>query len=169
MKVEMDNLMRTSLSLIGVCVLLVGLTLSLPAWAQKKGSILRIYQHDSPASMSIHEEALNSAQNPMMPVFNNLVVFRQDEPQNRLDPIVPDLATKWSWNADMTELTFRLRRGVSWHDGKPFTPADVKCTWDLILGKAPGKLRADPRKAWYRNLESVSTNGDTATFHLKRP
>jgi peptide/nickel transport system substrate-binding protein len=119
--------------------------------------------------MSIHEEALNSAQNPMMAVFNNLVIFKQDVPQNRMDTIAPDLATKWSWNADMTELTFQVRRGVSWHDGKPFTAADVKCTWDLILGKGTDKLRANPRKAWYRNLEQISIKGDTVTFHLKRP
>jgi peptide/nickel transport system substrate-binding protein len=140
-----------------------------PASAEKRGGVLRLYSYDSPASMSIHEEALNSAQNPMMAVFNNLVVFKQDEPQNRLDTIVPELATSWSWNADMTALTFQLRRGVSWHDGVPFTAADVKCTWDLLLGTAADKLRANPRKAWYRNLESVSTEGDTATFHLKRP
>jgi len=49
--------------------------------------------------MSIHEEALNSAQNPIMAVFNNLVIFKQDVPQNRIDTIVADLATKWSWKA----------------------------------------------------------------------
>src|SRR3954454_7718645 len=94
---------------------------STAASAENKGGVLRIFQYDSPASMSIHEEALNSAQNPMMGVFNNLVFFKQDVPQNRIDSIVPDLATKWSWNADLTELTFQVRRGVSWHDGKPFT------------------------------------------------
>ena len=140
-----------------------------PTWAQKRGGVLRVFQYDSPASMSIHEEALNSAQNPMMAVFNNLVLFKQDVPQNRLDTITSELATRWSWNADSTELTFQLRRGVSWHDGKPFTAADVKCTWDLILGNSAEKLRANPRKAWYRNLDSISTKGDTVTFHLKRP
>src|SRR2546425_10020462 len=121
------------------------------ASAQKRGGTLRVFQYDSPASMSIHEEALNSAQNPMMSVFNNLVLFKQDVPQNRSDTIVPDLATKWSWNSNMTEVMFQLRRGGRWHDGKPFTAADVKCTWDLILGNGPEKLRANPRKAWYRN------------------
>jgi peptide/nickel transport system substrate-binding protein len=150
-------------------VALVALAVATSANAQKTGGVLRVFQYDSPASMSIHEEALNSAQNPMMAVFNNLVLFRQDVPQNRMDTIGPDLATKWSWNAGMTELTFLLRRGVSWHDGKPFTAADVKCTWDLILGNGTEKLRANPRKAWYRNLESVSTKGETVTFHLKRP
>jgi len=155
--------------LLYAAVALVALAVASPVNAQTKGGVLRVFQYDSPASMSIHEEALNSAQNPMMGVFNNLVFFKQDVPQNRIDSIVPDLATKWSWNADMTELTFQLRRGVSWHDGKPFTAADVKCTWDLILGNGTEKLRANPRKAWYRNLESVSTKGDTVTFHLKRP
>jgi hypothetical protein len=61
------------------------------ASAQKRGGVLRVFQYDSPASMSIHEEAFNSAQNPMMAVFNNLVLFRQDVPQNRIDTIEPDL------------------------------------------------------------------------------
>ena len=147
---------------------LIALMVVTPTWAQKRGGVLRVFQYDSPASMSIHEEALNSAQNPMMAVFNNLVLFKQDVPQNRLDTITSELATRWSWNADLTELSFQLRRGVSWHDGKPFTAADVKCTWDLILGNSAEKLRANPRKAWYRNLDSISTKGDTVTFHLKR-
>ena len=78
--------------------------------------------------------------------------------------------TEWSWSEDGKELTFKLRQGVKWHDGKPFTAADVKCTYDLLLEKAQDKLRLNPRKAWYRNLEQVSTNGnDEATFHLQRP
>ena len=82
---------------------------------------------------------------------------------------MPDLATGWSWNEDGSELTFPLRHGVKWHDGTPFTAADVKCTWDLLAGKSVEKFRINPRKAWYRNLEEVTTNGDyEVTFHLKR-
>ena len=83
---------------------------------------------------------------------------------------MPDLATSWSWSEDGTELTFPLRQGVKWHDGKPFTAADVQCTWDLLLEKSSDKLRVNPRKSWYKNLERVTTNGDyEVTFHLKRP
>jgi len=147
----------------------LALLLATSAMAEKSGGVLRIFQYDSPASMSIHEEALNSAQNPMMAVFNNLVIFNQREPQNRLATIVPELATKWSWNSEMTELTFQLRHGVTWHDGQPFTAADVKCTWDMIIGLGPRKLRANPRKMWYHNVDSISVQDDTATFHLKAP
>ena len=68
-------------------------------------------------------------------------------------------------------MTFPLRQGVKWHDGKPFTATDVKCTWELLLARtAQEKLRVNPRKSWYRNLDSVTTNGDYEyTFHLKRP
>ena len=66
-------------------------------------------------------------------------------------------------------MTFQLREGVKWHDGKPFTAKDVQCTWDLLTGKSSEKLRINPRKAWYKNLDEVTTNGDfEVTFHLKR-
>ena len=81
---------------------------------------------------------------PMMGVFNNLVMFKQHVPQNSLQSIVPDLATGWSWSEDGTELTFPLRQGVKWHDGKPFTAADVKCTWDLLQGKASREAARQP-------------------------
>ena len=92
----------------------------------------------------------------MMAVFNNLVMFDQHIPQNRLDTIVPDLAVEWAWNEDGTTLTFKLRQGVKWHDGKPFTASDVKCTWDLLQGKGTEKLRINPRKSWYQNLAEVT-------------
>jgi peptide/nickel transport system substrate-binding protein len=140
------------------------------AFAQKQGGILRMYSPDSPASMSILEEATVFAEGPMMGVFNNLVMFDQHVKQNSIQSIVPDLATGWSWNEEGTELTFPLRQGVKWHDGKPFTAKDVECTWNLIVGNSSEKLRVNPRKSWYNNLEQVTTNGDyEVTFHLKRP
>jgi len=140
------------------------------AWAQKPGGILKMYSPDSPASMSIHEEATVFAEGPMMGVFNNLVIFDQHVPQNSLQSIVPDLATGWSWNEDGTALTFPLRQGVRWHDAKPFTAKDVACTFDMLTGKSDEKFRVNPRKSWYRNLEEVTVNGDyEVTFHLKQP
>ncbi len=106
----------------------------------------------------------------MMGVFNNLVMYKQDEPQNSLKSIVPDLATGWSWSEDGMQLTFALRKEVKWHDGTPFTAKDVQCTWDMLLGKSQEKLRTNPRASWYHNLDRVTVDGDyAATFHLKRP
>ena len=99
------------------------------AFAQKPGGILQMQGFASPASMSVHEESTIAAGIPLMGVFNNLVLFDQHVAQNSLASIVPDLASDWSWDETGVALTFHLHQGVKWHDGKPFTAADVKCTW----------------------------------------
>jgi peptide/nickel transport system substrate-binding protein len=161
---------RGTRGLAATIVLLTVATASQGALGQKQGGILRLYHFDSPASMSILEEAGAVTVIPMMAVFNNLVLYDQSVPQNSLQAIVPDLATQWSWDQSGTRLTFKLRHGVEWHDGQPFTAADVKCTWDLLMGIGSDKLRLNPRKSWYGNLEEVTTHGDDeVTFRLKRP
>jgi peptide/nickel transport system substrate-binding protein len=49
--------------------------------------------------------------------------------------VEPALAVSWSANPDATVWTFKLRQGVKWHDGQPFTAEDVKFTFDLIMNK----------------------------------
>src|SRR6516162_11289250 len=140
------------------------------SYAQKQGGILRISSNDNPANMSMLEAPAPSSEVPLMGVFNNLIVFDQHKPQVSLQSIVPDLATDWSWNEDGTELSFTLRHGVKWHDGKPFTAQDVKCTFDLLTGQAKEKLRLNYRESWWVNVAKTTTNGDReATLHLKRP
>lgn len=141
-----------------------------PALAQKDGGTLKIQHRDNPSSLSIHEESTVSVQIAAMPIFNNLVLFDQQKPLQSMDTIVPDLAKSWEWDATKTKLTFKLHEGVKWHDGKPFTAADVKCTFDLLLGKAKDRLRKNPRAIWYRNVKDVTVNGDhEATFVLEKP
>ena len=67
------------------------LAVSSPALAAKQGGILRVYHRDSPGSASIHEGATYSVNVPFMPVFNNLVIYKQDVAQNSLESIVPEL------------------------------------------------------------------------------
>ena len=140
------------------------------AAAQKAGGILRVYSTESPPGLNIYEQATPQGQAPLMSVYNNLILFDQHVDQNSLETIGPDLATKWSWNEDGTEMTFTLRQGVKWHDGQPFTARDVLCTLDLQLDKAKDKVRFNPRKSNFKNLESVTADNDyQVTFHLKRP
>jgi peptide/nickel transport system substrate-binding protein len=157
-------------ALAAAAALMAALTVAGPTAAQKQGGILRAGHFDSPASMSMLEESTLAVNRPVMGVFNNLVMFDQQVAQNSPQSIVPDLATGWSWNEEGTELTMPLRRDVKWHDGRPFSAKDVKCTWDLLTGRGNDKLRINPRKSWYDNLDAVTTNGDfEVTFRLKRP
>ena len=79
------------------------------AEAEKPGGVLIMSHFDSPASMSMHEEATGAVNRPIMGVFNNLVMFDQHVAQYSMASIVPDLATAWSWNEEGTELTLPPR------------------------------------------------------------
>lgn len=161
--------MRTFVGLMGT-VAALGIAAS-PALAQKSGGTLKMYFADSAPSTSIHEEATTSTVVPFMGLYNNLVLFDQEVPQNSLASIRSDLAESWAWSPDGTKLTFKLVGNATWHDGKPFTSADVKCTWDMLTGRSETqKLRKNPRTSWYWNLKEVTTNGDReVTFHLGQP
>ena len=141
------------------------------AMAQKQGGILRIPHRDNPPSASTLEEATISVTIPYMSIYNNLVLFDQAKPHESAETIVPDLATSWSWDDSKKKLTFKLREGVKWHDGKPFTGKDVQCTWHMLIGKGDVQdFRKNPRAIWYQNLAEVTINGDyEATFVLKEP
>ena len=140
------------------------------ALAQKSGGVLRLFHTDSPTSSSIHEEYAAASILPFAPVFNNLVRFDPNVAQESEASIVPDLAEAWSWNEDKTELTFKLRQGVTWHDGWPFTSGDVECTFNLLTGRAQDKLRSNPRAAWYGNINYVHGSTDyEITLFLNHP
>jgi len=64
----------------------------------------------------------------------------------RLNPqtleMEPMLAERWEYNADGTVCTFHLRRGVRWHDGQPFTAADVAFTFDATYDeRVPNSMK----------------------------
>jgi len=79
---------------------------------------------------------------------------------------VGDLAQSWEFSRDCRDLTFRLRPGVKWHDGAPFTADDVVFTWQTITDpKVPS-----PYKSEYSLVESVRAEGpDVVRVHYSQP
>jgi peptide/nickel transport system substrate-binding protein len=155
-----------SVALLGAALLAAG-----PAIAQKKGGTLRLYHNDNPPSTSLHEESTIASVMPFAAVFNNLVVFDPARVHESLETVIPDLAESWSWDPTNTKLTFKLRQGVKWHDGQPFTAKDVQCTWRMLIGKGDTQdFKRNPRRVWYSKLRDVGINGDfEATFELSEP
>ena len=79
---------------------------------------------------------------------------------------VPALARSWEIENDGALYRFHLRRDVRWHDGKPFTAADVKFTFDELLLKFHSRTRASLAPA----LERIDTpDAFTVEFVLRRP
>jgi len=71
-------------------------------------------------------------------IFNGLVKYDRDL------NIVGDLAESWEISRDGLVITFRLRKGVRWHDGKPFTADDVLFTYRLTVDpKTPTAYAGD--------------------------
>ena len=93
-------------------------------------------------------------------IFNGLVGL--DE---HLNP-VPELAERWTVEDNGRRYRFHLRPGVRWHDGKAFSSADVKFTFEQALLKYHSRTRA----ALEGLLEAVDVPDDlTAVLRLKRP
>jgi peptide/nickel transport system substrate-binding protein len=128
--------MRLNLALLATGVAACVMMTAAPSFAQKQGGTLRISHRENPPSASLLEESTVSVIQPFMAVFNNLVVFDPNEKVNSPDHIVPDLAESWSWNDDKTRLTFKLRPGVKWHDGQPFTADDCVFNWQYAADPA---------------------------------
>jgi len=153
----------------------VAAVIATPATSQtpKSGGVLNVMQReDLPQGFAILETSTISSVWPSMPCFNNLVIFDPLKKQESVDTVIGDLAEKWSWQDNYRNLVFFLRKGVKWHDGHPFTSKDVKYTFDMLreTPDAAGKLRINPRKDWYANVESIeAADPHTVIFHLKRP
>src|SRR5215471_166466 len=146
-----------------------------PAVAQTPtpgGHLNMMLREDLPQGFAVHETSTISTSFPSLPCFNNLVVFDQLKRTESVDTLVGELAEKWSWQDNYRNLVFFLRKDVKWHDGKPFTSKDVKFTFDMLREgpDAPAKLRINPRKDWYANVEAVeAADAYTVVFRLKRP
>lgn len=79
---------------------------------------------------------------------------------------VPALAERWEVENGGALYRFHLRRGVRWHDGRPFTAADVKFTFDELLLKFHSRTRASLGSTLLR----VDIPDDsTVEFRFRRP
>ena len=162
--------------IVAVLILVAAALIAAPAEAQtgkpKRGGILNSVLTEDPPGLLVHESATISNVWPMSPCYSNLVIFDPLKPLDSAETVIPELAEKWSWQDNYRNLVFFLRRNVKWHDGRPFTSADVKYTFDAVR-EAPdsvGKLRTSPRKDWYANVEAIEApEPHTVVFRLKRP
>ena len=93
-------------------------------------------------------------------LFNGLVGLDEN-----LQP-VPDLADRWEVSADGTTYTFALHPGVLWHDGTPFTSADVKFSFEQVLLKYHSRTAAGLTPV----LDGIDTPDDlTVVMRFKQP
>lgn len=101
-------------------------------------------------------------------VFNGLVRLTCTQPAGtrcNYEPL-PDLAESWTISPDGKTYVFNLRQGVRWHDGRPFTSADVKYTFEQVL------LTRHPRTRTLNGRVIAGIDAPTANqvvFRLNQP
>ena len=147
--------------LLGTAAAVAALAFAGPAAAQtpRRGGILTAIVQPEPVT-------LTSAINTAAPtgfisgnVFDGLVDYDLD-----LKPR-PALAESWEIAPDALSITFRLRRGVKWHDGQPFTAADVKWTLENVW-----KTIHPRNQATFGRVRAVETPDDhTVILRLSEP
>src|SRR4051812_40695146 len=123
----------------------------------KRGGTLRIVQ-----GADVQPATLMSQNNPNFSLDRLVFNFLVDYNHKTLEP-EPELATAWQKSADGKTLTFTLRKGVTFHDGRSFTAADVIA--DLKIVQRPEV--ASQVKAIANQIASMQAEGDdklTITF-----
>ena len=132
---------------------------SVSAQAQKSGGTFVYLVQPEPPSLASYVSTSGPIGLVAPKIYDGL--FDYDNDLN----IIPALAEGYSISEDGKTVTFNLRKGVEWHDGKPFTSADVQFTVMEILKKFHPR---GPNS--FKEVSSIDTPDDhTAVFNLDNP
>lgn len=155
--------LAASASAAALTVLPLGGTQSGRAWAQEpvRGGRLVVAGDSEPTNLN----PAIVASNGVFFVASKVIEPLAEQSYGGTDGLEPRLATSWEGSEDGLSVTFRLREGVSWHDGKPFTAADVAFSALEVWKKLQNLGRVV-----FKNLETVETPDDhTAIFKFSAP
>ena len=153
-------------------VLAFGLGVVGPASAAEtpqKGGILNFVVGSKIPSYDGHRETTFGVIHPIAPFYSVLIRVNPENPQSATD-FVCDLCEGKVPTATEggTKFTFKIRKGVKFHDGTPLTAADIKATFDKIIFPPDGIPSA--RKAFFKSVASVSAPSKyTVVFKLQFP
>ncbi len=150
-------------------VLIVGVVLPSPVMGQDKpryGGELIFPVPSEPPSYDGHREETFGLIHPIAPFYNTLLRVDPRDPSGTKP--IGDLAESWTVARDGLTYTFKLHKGVKFHDGSEMTSKDVKASYDKIIFPPPGV--GSSRKGQYEVVEALEApDPSTVRFHLKWP
>jgi peptide/nickel transport system substrate-binding protein len=132
--------------------------------AQKSGGQLLFPVSSAPPSYDAHQEEGSGVIHALGPFYNTLLRVDPQDPGGTKPS--PSLAERWVRSADGRTYTFKIRSGVTFHDGSTLTSEDVKASYDKIIFPPAGI--ASRRKAQYAVVESIEApDASTVVFRLR--
>src|SRR5215470_15757341 len=108
----------------------------------------------TPPSFDGHRETTFAMLHPIAPHYSTLLRF---DPLN-YPKIVGDVAESWAVAKDGLTYTFKIRKGIQFHDGSQLTAKDVKATYDKIVFPPEGVVSA--RQASYAMVDKIEAPDD---------
>ncbi|MGZ8229850.1 MAG: ABC transporter substrate-binding protein [Burkholderiales bacterium] len=147
---------------------LAAVVLAAPSFAAQQtprnGGLLKFAVGAEPPNYDCHANSSFAFIHPVRPHYNTLLKFDTVH----YPAIRGDLAESWTLSKDGLTYTFKLRKGVKFHDGSNFTSEDVKATYDRIRKPPPGVLSL--RQAAYSDIASIDTpDANTVVVKLSKP
>ena len=150
--------------MLWVVLLLVGIAGFANAQAPRNGGLLKFAVGAEPPNYDCHANSSFAFIHPVRPHYNTLLEFDTA----KYPAIKGDLAESWTIAKDGLTYTFKLRKGVKFHDGSNFTSEDVKATYDRIRKPPPGVLSL--RQAAYADIATIETPDPlTVVVKLSKP
>lgn len=137
-----------------------------PGYTQgpKRGGILTYAVTSEAPTFDCHATTTYAAIHVLSPHYSLLVKIDGDNYPN----IKPDLAESWTISPDGLTYSFKLRSGVTFHDGSPFSSKDIRATFDRIRKPPAGIVSV--RKAAFDDITTIDTpDANTVVMKLKAP
>ena len=154
-------------SLLAACgAMLAASSASVPAEAQtpKRGGILNFAVVAELPTSDCHAATTFAMVHPVAPQYSTLLKIVGPHDKSRVEG---DLAESWEKSADGRTYTFKLRKGVKFHDGSDFTAADIQATYDRIRKPPEGVVSV--RRALHSAIDTIETpDPHTVVFKLSR-
>jgi peptide/nickel transport system substrate-binding protein len=131
-------------------------------FGQSRGGALRsMLIVEAETGIDPHKRLTASSEVMLEQLYETLVDF-----DSSTGDFKPSLAESWQVAQDGKAYTFRIRRGVRFHNGRELTAADVKYSFERILDPAT----ASPRRLAFSPIERIEApDARTVTFALKTP
>ena len=157
-----DYMKRLLMGLVFACVA-IGLAVA-PAAAQKRGGILTFGVKAEPPSYDLQGSTSYGTLHFVEQHYSLLLQFDLDN----WPALKGDVAESWTESEDHMVYTFKIREGLTFHDGTPLTAHDVKASYERMKNPPEGII--SPRQPLFTSIETIEVTDDhTVVFTMNKP
>jgi peptide/nickel transport system substrate-binding protein len=159
----MLNIKKSIIGVLTVASFAFTGTAALSASCPKSGGVLKFGVKAEPPTYDMHGTNSYAVMHFVAQHYSTLLTFDWD----KFPKLEGDVADTLNQSSDGLTYTFKIKKGIKFHDGSPLTSADVKATYDRL--RSPPKGVISVRKALFSSIDTITTPDDsTVIFKLKK-